>query len=262
MSRSNGQAWATLAGRVRWLVEAKFAGSRSALGRAIGFSHTAIANVVAGKPPGPRLRDAIVSRLGVDPGWLQAGAGQPFPTDTFDAARGLPVTTVPLPGPPARHQALITGGWLVVPCVAPTPTAYWLSLAAGDPVVRQPRAGLLAGDHLLVEADPARFPAEARLQNTLCVIRGAGTTPPRLAWVMYYRADGVEAPERLEAEFPAPPRQEQVVEHVYTHLPGGEIRHHERRLGRATARTEPMHPLIRYADIVGVWQGVLFRPPG
>src|SRR4051812_9308103 len=87
--------WTTVNGRVRWLVKTRFAGNRSAMAKAIGFSHTVIANVVNGKAPGRRLLEAIAARLGVDAVWLREGEGQPFRREAdAGTVRGIPVTNV------------------------------------------------------------------------------------------------------------------------------------------------------------------------
>lgn len=70
--------WATVNKRIEWLVTAKYAGNRSALARAIGFSHTLIADVVRGRKPGRGVLNALQVELNVNPEWLHEGVGQPF----------------------------------------------------------------------------------------------------------------------------------------------------------------------------------------
>ncbi len=256
--------WATVHGRVRWLVKTRFGGNRSAMAKAIGFSHTVVANVVNGKAPGRRLLDAIATRLSVDPAWLRDGEGQPFLSGAeADTGRGLPVTNVLLPGPPLDHQALITGDWVDVPEVVPSPTTYWLALKSSQPIVKVPSSGFHTGDHLLMETDPAKFTRETDLRDHLCVVRaGAVGGELRLAIVTYYPSSMDDGPARLEAEFPEPVQSDQdVVERVYRHVSGGVVRYHERRLGQTEARhSEPTLPRIRYTDIVSVWLKILHRP--
>src|SRR5262249_48887045 len=99
-------AWATISKRVEWLVSARLGGKKSAMAKAIGFSHTIVAKVIDGKvEPGPRLKDAIISKLHVNPVWLETGEGQPFPDSDVD--RGIPVTNVLLPGSPLSNQQFI-----------------------------------------------------------------------------------------------------------------------------------------------------------
>lgn len=256
-------AWATVNGRVTWLLDTRFDGNRSAMAKAIGFSHTVIANVVKGKAPGHRLLDSIATRLGVDHEWLQSGDGQPFvPGVEVDAGRGLPVTNVLLPGPPLAHQPLLTGGWVQLQAVASSPTTYWLELTATQAVVRRPAFGFRRGDRLLMETDPAKFPPESDLRDRLCVVRVGGNL--RLATVTHHAASMDDGPARLEAEVPEPGRSPaEGFERVYRHYPDGEVRCHERPLTGPEPRwTEPTLPVIRYADIVSVWLQILQRPTG
>lgn len=258
--------WATVNGRVRWLVTTRFGGNRSGMAKAIGFSHTVIANIVNGKAPGRRLLEAIATRLGVDLVWLQGGEGQPFRRESgAGAGRGIPVTDVLLPGPPLDNQALITGDWVDVPEVVASPTVYWLALKSSQPIARQPSSGFRVGDHLLMETDPAKFPPETSFHQRLCLVRAvAAGGELRLATVTHFPASMDDGPTRLEAEFPEPVRSNSgVVERVYRHEADGEVRYYERRIGRpATRWTEPDLPIIRYSDIVSVWLTLLRRPLG
>src|SRR5262249_5352380 len=162
--------WATMKGRIGWLVKTRFGGNRSKMAKAIGFSHTIIANVTRDddpKTPGRRLLEAITSRLGVDPVWLQTGAGQPFPREV-EAGTGGAAPRVPPPGPPGPpldHQALISGDWAELPEVVASPTTYWLALMSSQPIVQQQSSGFRPGDHLLMETDPAKFPRETHFHD-------------------------------------------------------------------------------------------------
>jgi hypothetical protein len=259
--------WGTVHSRIAWLVRTKFADSRTALAKAIGFSHTIVAEVVRGRVPGPRLRDAIVARLHVDRAWLETGAGQPFAGDSGEVL-GVPVTNVPLPGPPLAHRGMLTGR-ITVPEVVSSPTVYWLVLQSNQPVVRHPGAGFRVGDQLLMESDPAKFPGEADLFGDLCVVRGgAGGSELRLATVEYRGAGFDDDGPRLEADYhDAIKPDEAVVEDVYRHYPGGEVQYLQRRRthvpGRGTGPgIEPFPPVVRYGDIVSVWRKILRRHLG
>lgn len=255
--RSAGSlVWGTAAARIKWLVEAKFDGNRSAMAKAIGYSHSIISRVVAGTKPGRRLREAVVQQLHVNPEWMERGVGQPFTED-----RGIPVADMPLTGPLAANQAMLTDR-VTVPEVVSSPTAYWLTLKSSQPIVKVPASGFRTGDHLLIETDPAKFPREADLRDRLCVVQAGAGGELRLAIVTYYPASMDDGPARLEAEFPEPVQSDQdVVERVYRHDSDGVVRYHERRLGQPEARhSEPTLPLIRYTDIVSVWLKILHRP--
>jgi len=254
--------WATVSNRIGWLLETRFHGNRSAMAKRIGFSHTIIARVVGGANPGPRLRDAIATHLHVDPDWLRTGKGQPFAVSATDPSSAMPVSGVLLPGPPQHHQDQIIH-WITVPEVVSSPSRYWLTLRAVQPIVRQPSSGFRTGDHLLMETDPAKFPSETDLFDHLCVLRSlTGGVELRLAMVRYYPASIDDGDARLEADVTEPAETEkQVVEHVYRHYPDGEVRHQARRSPVAENRSlVTMPPFVRYTDIVSVWLKVLRRP--
>lgn len=260
-SRKETSAWATQADRIKWLVETRFKNNRSAMAKAIGFSHVIVGRVVAGEAnPGPQFREAVVRTLNVNPAWLERGEGRPFPdesgTDGF-----VPLAGDPLPGPPVAHRSLIIDH-LAVPAVVPSPSVYWLELKKSQPIVAKAVMGFRARDQLLMETDPARFPRAGGLSGELCVIRrGADHL---LAVLHHRRADPDSGHERLEADFFDPVQVERtVVEHVYRHLPDGRLEHFERSYTAAPnpRRTlEPELPEVRSGDIVAVWLKITRRP--
>jgi hypothetical protein len=248
------------------LVETRFDGNRSALARAIGFSHAMISRVVAGTKPGRRLLAAVANHLHVNPAWLAKGQGQPFPEEAAGGP-GIPVTNILLPGPPAAHQAMLTG-WLTVPEVVESSTAFWLVLKSSQPIVRRPSSGFRTGDQLLMETDPFKFPREADMRDDLCVVRGEGGADLRLAAVSYYAASMDSGPARLEADYydAAPPEaaDQSVVENVYRHHPDGVVEHFQRHHTHVPGWTlrpvlEPDLSQIRYTDVVAVWLKILRR---
>lgn len=255
--------WNTLAARVAWVVEVRFGGNRSAMAKAIGFSHTMIASVMKKeRTPGRRLEDAIVNRLGVSREWLKDGTGQPFPSADNRPARGIAVSHVPLPGLPHEHQDLVTR-WIAVPEVVPSGSQYWLVLKSTQPILRRPSPAFRVGDHLLMETNPARFPRESALNEVLCVVRGgADGAVLRLATVDFWPASVDTGDARLEADFHEPAkRATEVVEKVYRHYPDGEVVHLERRMKqREMSGVQPMLPVVQYTDIVSVWLRILRRP--
>ena len=73
--------------RVRWLVETRFRGNRSAFAAAIGLTHSAVARVFKDRAPGRKMLEAIVANLQVSSEWLISGLGQPFRQPTAVAPR-------------------------------------------------------------------------------------------------------------------------------------------------------------------------------
>ena len=256
-------AWATASERIKWLVETKFKGNRSALAKAIGFSHTIVGRVAAGATPGRRLLEAVVRHLYVNPVWLERGEGQPLPDGHADGERRLPVATAARPGPPLSHQHLLEG-WLLVPEVVPSPSVYWLALQGDQPIVAQPSTGFRGGDLLLMETDPAKFPKESSLIGDVCVVRGGeGGSRLRLA-TLDRRGGGFDDEDpHIEADYhDAVKTPGMVVENVYRHFPNGQVQHFQtsRPPGRgAGPAAEPLIPTVRYTDIVAVWLRILRR---
>src|SRR5947209_10271760 len=72
--------WSTPSARVKWLLDSRFRGNRSAFAEAVGVSHTLIGKVAAGQAPGRKLLTAIAQSLSVNPAWLLTGEGQPYLT--------------------------------------------------------------------------------------------------------------------------------------------------------------------------------------
>jgi hypothetical protein len=267
--------WSTPADRVKWLLETRFRGNRSAFAEAVDFSHTIIGKVAAGQAPGRKLLTAIAQSLSVNATWLLTGAGQPYHSSPDLGGRpGLPLSRHLLPGPPLEHQGLLSGEWLAAPGPLFTSSQYWLALASSQPLVREPSLGFRVNDRLLMESDRSSFPRERTLLGDLCVVHfRAGEPALKLGAVTFFEADE-EGPERLELDAydldPDPSRLGEEV--VYRHYPGGEIRLKKRPfklvpfrgVERAVPLTgdefEPALPTIRYGDIVAVWLQILFRP--
>jgi len=268
--------WKSAQDRVRWLLENRFQGNRSAFAEMIGFSHTIIGKVVAGQAPGRKLLAAIAEKMRVNSEWLLTGKGQPYGEAPDSAGRpGLPVCEALLPGPPLEHQELITGGWLHIPDQLHAASQYWLRLTSSQPIVRDPLRGFRAGDHLLLETDRERFPRQKKLFNDLCVVRAPTTTPSlKLGVVTHHDADVENGPDRLEVDTfdLAPDPAQMVTKRVYRHYPGGEVTYeeqplqiqqtrHGRRAGPISEMSlAPALPVIRYADIIAVWTNILHRP--
>jgi hypothetical protein len=269
-----GVDWCSPAARVLWLIDHRFRGNRSALAEALGLSHTAVLKVVGGRPPGHKFITAAVEHVGVNPNWLVAGQGAPF-QDAAGAQHipvGLPIARTPLPGPPQRHPDLLTGVMKEDAGVTYSPSRYWLRLARSQPLLRDSARGFRWGDFLLMEADRTRFPRERAFYNELCVLRVDPKKPLQLASVTYHTdTDPDDLPGKLTADFFDVPDSSSCREEVYSHLPGGEIRHEVRRLRRAPFRDgERLVPVDRngesnpskvsYSHVLAVWLRLLNRP--
>ena len=268
--------WSSKSARIRWLVDTRFEGNRSALAEAVGFSHTIINRVVGGQDPGQRLMTAMVKRLGVSSEWLLTGTGQPYAKPVDASQPGLPLVRVPLPGHPMDHQALWEGVAPDPAGPAALPSRYWLALVSSQPILKSGTRGFRPGDRLLMEADRARFPRKQDLDNSLCVIRSPGDGTVRLGAVQCTAASEEDGPERLEVDFfdPDLDPSETVKENVYRHHPDGHVEFVSRTLRRTRAggreRLVPAWqldsfgpvPTVELTDVVAVWLGLLHRPAG
>lgn len=186
-------AWATASGRMIWLLDHRYGGSRSAMAKATGVSLTGLIKVVTGQQtPGRRLLEKIVQNTDVSPAWLFAGEGQPF------KGSAIPVAAECVFEPPATST-----GAAVVPDLADlySPTRYWLRLGRGEPAVKATGTGVKAGDLMLMETDRGAFPPPERLDGRWGVARvtGRGGSVPRLAAFEYVRASDEHA-ALLQAE--------------------------------------------------------------
>ena len=259
--QSSEPDWSTISERIAWLVDSRYYGNKSAMASTIGFSHTIVSRVIRGANPGPRLLDAIVKQLHVDSTWLRTGLGQPFVDLANNSTNSMPVTTLLLPGPPQHHQDKLTH-WITVPEIISSSSRYWLTLLSAQPIVRQSSSGFRSGDKLLMETDPAKFPAESDLHSSLCVVQIAESGDElKLTTVQYHPASFDNGDARLEAETPERAITEQPgVEHVYRHYPNGTIEHQERTMiDIRSFNTLRAETTIRYTQIISIWLKILFR---
>jgi hypothetical protein len=218
---------------------------------------------------------AIVQKLGVDGEWLIQGTGEPFGLDTKapDPVLWMPVRDRLLAERLPRQLRALSDRTITVPGYRPS-TQYWFRLTRGEPVLNRKRGsrGFLNGDHLLMETDPAKFPAEEKLLYHVCAVRsGPGVEPPvKLGAVEFSEADAEEGPRRLEVDT-FDDKQDFVHETVIRRHPGGKVeveeRVRQRRERRGRVEYLPVSRLafvpnlreIKYADIVAVWTGILYR---
>lgn len=267
--------WETSAARVKWLVQKRFDGNRSAFAQATAVSHTAINKVVKGQEPGRKLLQAIASHLGVNEAWLLTGRGQPFAKSKPNTR--VPITQTLLDGVPGEHPELLTGESIDDGGSLFTSTQYWLCLTSTTPIVRDPSHGFRAGDMLLMETNRTKFPRERRLGNHLCVVKrlDGASHSLELGVVEYHAASIDDGPERIEFDgFSQRSKPStKIKEVVYRHHPNGSIENFEQMLefdksqGRLRAARDrydielPL-PKIRYADIVAVWLQLIRRSAG
>jgi transcriptional regulator with XRE-family HTH domain len=267
--------WSTAGRRVKWLLDARFTDNRSEMARAIGFSPAAVGQVVSGsKPPGRRMLTAIVQKLGVDAGWLLEGKGEPFgaKAEAADAAVWMPVRDSLLPEPLPRELRELSDRTVVVPGYRPS-TQYWFRLGRAEPVLDVPQLGFRKGDLLLMETDPARFPAEEHLLQHLCAVKSApGEEPPVKLGTVEFDSGTYEQPRTLDVDTFEGRRRTRLVEgYDFRPLPDGKFEVVKRfyrkdeqqgrveyvQVRRSTLGVMPRD--IKYSDIVAVWTGILYR---
>ena len=189
--------WTTATSRVKWLLEHRYGGSRSAMAKATGVSLTGLIKVVTGQQtPGRRLMEKIVGSTDVSPAWLFAGEGQPLKGSAIPVAAGC------LPGPPTEGGGLLTDER--VPEIADlfSPSRYWLKLGAVEPVVKASGTAFHVGDLLLMDTDRTTFPPVEQLRGRWGVVRipGRGGPHVRLAELTYFQESDDNGPAHLEAE--------------------------------------------------------------
>jgi hypothetical protein len=250
------------------------------MAEAISVSHTVV-NKIASKTrePGRRLLAAIGQHPKINPAWLLTGQGAPLLEAADDARdKPVPVARQLLPGSPQQYADLMSGdaldhGHLFLP------TQYWLRLQPGQPLLEDPEYGFLLNDLLLLETDRRRFPGVQSLHGWLCVVRLPAVEPGKepvlkLGAVDYHQASPGE-PEKLEVDtFDLDlPQDRRVTRLVVDRFPGGKYRLAEQELVLTTFRGQERaversmsyphpKPKIAYADVVGVWLGILRRPGG
>lgn len=266
------QNWGTTEKRIAWLVATRFHGNKSEMAGVLDLTHMVISRVVAGKrEAGPRLIRRIIEKLGVNAEWLLHGRGEPFPDTATGSPKGrIPVFEKLLAGRLTGASDQQAERWVDGPGLL-TPTQYWFVVQSGHPLPSAGERGFRAGDLLLLETDPTRFPPPERLWERLCVFNNpSGSEPPvRLGLVSYYEATIEEGPARLEADtFDGEVAERGIVEEfIFRRYPGGQVQSLQRKLAldrkgavsRATSKNELVVPTIRYGDLVAVWTGVLLR---
>jgi transcriptional regulator with XRE-family HTH domain len=272
--------WSTIHGRITWLVDSLFASNRSAMAQALGLTHTAISRVVTGKkPPGPRLLYSIVERLDVASEWLRDGVGEPFPPERVAGTDDRMPVFDQLPAGRLTGRATRSARTWIDHAALVSPSRYLFRVGPAEPILGEPDLGIRVHDLLLMESDPARFPAVHDLDGHLCaIISRPNTEPPvRLGAVTYYdEGSGIDEGEDRPASLTVDtfetlaPRTDIVHETVFRRYPDGSIRAFEQSLRivpfRDGTRVVPVREdlqgiehIIQYTDIVAVWTGIIHR---
>ena len=74
---------------------------------ATGFTQSYVSKILSGaQRPSSGFLDALARQPLVNRNWLLTGQGQPLLPST---AGSLPISTIPLPGPPTTHPGLLSG---------------------------------------------------------------------------------------------------------------------------------------------------------
>ncbi|QDU21801.1 hypothetical protein [Urbifossiella limnaea] len=158
-------------GRLVLVLDRLFDGNQTRLARALGVTQ-ALVNIVVREVQPPTRN--LIARLGaverVNPHWAATGEGEPFLPDTHGT---LPVSEVPLPGPPADHAALMTRKRFAVAAAFDRPSCYMWRLPAGHPATAVDAWRLLPGDLLLLETSLAVVEAPGGLHRKWCVLDGS-----------------------------------------------------------------------------------------
>jgi len=156
--------------RLVLVLDRLFDGNQTRLARALGVTQ-ALVNIVVREVQPPTRN--LIARLGaverVNPHWAATGEGEPFLPDT----RGtLPVSEVPLPGPPADHAALMTRERYAVIPAFERQSCYMWRLPAGHPATAVDAWRLLPGDLLLLETAREVTTVPAAFTGKMCVLDG------------------------------------------------------------------------------------------
>ena len=197
MMKKSDTDWTTATSRVKWLLEHRYSGSRSAMAKATGVSLTGLIKVVTDQQtPGRRLMEKVIENTDVSPAWLSAGEGQPLKGSAIPVAAGC------LPGPPTKWYGFLTEERVPEMADLYAPSRYWLKLGATEPVVKASRTTFRLGDLLLMDTDRLTFPPVEQLSGRWCVVRIPGRESPhvQLAELSYFEQSIDNGPAHLEAE--------------------------------------------------------------
>jgi ribosomal protein S30 len=274
MTKTSPPGWETPTTRVNWLLETKFGGNRSTMGKAIGMTHAAVSRAASGAAaPGTRMMSLIVEKLGVNAAWLLHGQGEPFAQENKNTLRrrGTPISDVPLGGVPQSCQSQLSAATLDMLGML-SQTQYWLRLRSRSPLLGQASRGFLENDMILIEADRKLFPQQHEFGEQLCVVKlGTGkNTTCHLAEVTFQPASPDEGDEGLVAELlEYQPQTDTDKQFTLLLTSDGEIKVQQPKTSSKSSRNlRPRAPdnvsfaervKITPTQIVGVWTGMIYR---
>jgi len=271
MKPSSPPGWETIASRVNWLLEEKFGGNRSKMGKAIGMTHAAVSRAASGlTAPGARMTSLIVEKLSVNAAWLLHGQGEPFGSERNrkSLGRGTPVSNALLSGVPQTQQSQLSAATLDVLSML-SPTQYWFRVSSQSPLLSRTGRGFQLGDSLLMEADRNLFPPQTTYWERLSVVKLSAEKKPEcvLADVSYFEACEGEGDERLQAEVLKFEVDTKTIEEIVLRRSRDgkfKIRQRSRRRSALAEAHEilaitEMPITITAKQIVGVWTGILYR---
>jgi hypothetical protein len=147
----------TAAGRIRFLLDARWRSQQREMARAVGVAQPSLSRVVNGvQEPGRRLLAKIAAHPEISDTWVYTGQGSPFVAPGQlqpSAGPTLPVSSTILPGPLEACLHMLTGAHYPVSTFHFRLSRYWLKVAAGDPITLDDAWKVLAGDLVLLESD-------------------------------------------------------------------------------------------------------------
>ncbi len=158
--------------RVKWVIDARFRGSQTALAKKLECSQSLLSRFVRGvQSPGRKLLDAILQQ---DPminrRWLVEGVGAPL-KKAEDSIEGvlIPVASQLLKKPPKKCPELLTEEFIRVYSKASFESLYWWRVA-GAARLGVRGFGIQDGDLLLIETNHKLMPPDESLFEALAVV--------------------------------------------------------------------------------------------
>lgn len=273
MNKTSVPGWETPTTRITWLLETKFGGNKSAMGRAIGMTHAAVSRAASGvAAPGTRMMSLIVEKLGVNAAWLLHGQGEPFAQADKNPTRrrGTPISDVLLGGVPRSSQSQLSAATLDMLGML-SRTQYWLRLRNWNPLLGQATRGFRENDMILIETSRKLFPQPREFRGQLCVVSFGDRKD-----TTYHLA---EVTRDSDAENGGPELIAEILEYQLLTDTGklftlmltsdGELRvlpaqtssksGRNRRSQPSTEVSVPSRWCVSPSRIVGVWTGMIYR---
>ena len=275
MTQIFAPGWETLANRVKWLLETKFLGNRSHMGKAIGMTHAAVSRAATGETvPSTRMTSLIIQKLGVNAAWLIHGQGEPFAQkgEGTQTLRGTPISDVLLGDVPLNCQSQWSAATQDMLSMLST-TQYWLRLRSRSPLLGQASRGFLENDLILIEADRKLFPQQREFGEQLCVVKlGTGDKATcHLAEVTFYQAsldDGFEGLRAELLEYVPPLETGKQSPPLVSSKMDLKVQQPKQPLNKPRRNISPRAPYevwfprkvtITLEQIVGFWKGLIYR---